>query len=693
MAQQLELKARNIRTVASKPTVESLPNEVLSEIFEYLAMPDWKHLRLCNKVMEKHAVRFVFRNIHLSLAKSHTEAFFAISENEELCKIPRQLTWYECDSRIFVSQEVPEKGQSDPFDNGKINDYEKPLYQDLARRTTADCTWWPIEKIQRTATENTPMVVQAALMDFVQRLNSAIAAMPTLHRFVYRPWPTHLPLPGKGYSFTGDVIGQLEFRVRRDGPSCMGLHVMLTYMWRNPNPFKSLYWIDSDNWSTFCCVSDSQVEAFKNLTTIDLCLTALRGKPEKEAFDMKERLADCLLRARELTHLTLCFEGKRGEDSFPLTFLTECQKSQGMSFPPLFLDPYEKNEWSSTQESSSVPFWSKLSFLRLVDLRFSEAEILGLLKRQARSLRHLVLEECVLLPKPPLAIRFEDGDWKDLVQAMANTNEFKLESIKILQIGGADYKSEISEDAILQFINSNGPYPFSNLPSNSGFNTHRVISDYDFMAQSDRLNTPAKDIESVTELKDWDPVLTSSWILRRVFDHIVWWSCNDADSRGYETECWRFERADGSFAYGLEPFSYFSDWGSELGSEPGDSDSLEFTENDVLESDDNGNRNITEVSSSDDETSKTSETSENSESVMHDTATETPFGLSFEAFCKNSTWEGCDPAVLQFPPHAMILVDGQTSMKWHTYRKEYLESREKARLSLEDLWRKTDRID
>ena len=133
--------------------------------------------------------------------------------------------------------------------------------------------------------------------------------------------------------------------------------------------------------------------------------------------------------------------------------------------------------------------------------------------------------------------------------------------------------------------------------------------------------------EDTTELNS-----KSYWILRHVRDHVVWWDVEDPSSGGYKTEEWLFERKDGSFAYGDDPLDFYSDWkGGDCDSDwDSDYDSkIEFS---------------------------------------GDKATETPFGASFDAFCREREWESVDPSELVFPSHAMILLDGQEVMPWRDYK-------------------------
>ena len=716
--QQLAARARSSITpiarapptpVAQWSRMEGLPTEILVEIFEYLSMLDCKNLRLCSKRVGDHAICFVFRSVHLSITKTHLNNFLAISKDKGLSKIPRQLVWYECDSRIFLSEEESiERRVRDPFDNCFFtNTFERPLFQNLARRTTTECLWRPLDGI-RSATENSPEAFQEALAEFFKRfVNPAMLAMPNVRSFVYRPWPFHLALPGQGYPFSGGIVGRLEDAFSHELSPPMGLFVMSNFLCSRDNPITSLHWEDRVRFSGFCGVAFAQAvaEAFKNFTTIDLCLTAF----EKES--TKELLADCLLRARRLEKMTLCFEKQNEGVPFPLKYLTDCQKARGNSYPPHSFLEDENGQWIASKDLATTRFWSNLSSLKLVDMQFFDYEILGLFTRHAGTLRDIALEECLLLHRRPQTIRYEEGDWRDLIEAMATAKRFNLRSIRILQRTGDSVASFIPEDDILQYINKNGACPFSDSPSNGLLNTHQVMLDSDFILPPDSLplyDHPAKDAGSRAEA--WEPVCSLYWTLRRVMNHVVWWHSKDPESGGYETELWRFERSDGSFAYGEDPYDYFSDWGSELGYDKGDNNSQDSCDHDDCRASssklakslgiyNNGEEpawreppSFEEDSSvieapwkdSDEDEIQSSEEDfgvhddERVEEKPWDLAIETPFGPSFEDFCNHNGW-GCeDPAVLEFPKHAVILLNGDIGgmeMSWHGWRKDHLSYR------------------
>ena len=320
--------------------------------------------------------------------------------------------------------------------------------------------------------------------------------------------------------------------------------------------------------------------------------------------------------------------------------------------------------------NSKEPFWAELASLSLVEARICKSDFVDLLRRHANSIRRVHLTRCCHYAHSALyntddssesdntdnsvedaddvndaddaddGVEVDDPDDssepelsvapmvspKRLMIALAQLQTLNLHSFEISQdedlrdLYRTHLVDVVEEKALVRFINNTGPSPFRKDLS------YRFISTCPPLIPEDDIFTISKAhdtyCESYPDLDESVFVPKLYWTLRRVQKFTVWWEERESSSENYPTEIWLFQHHDNRFAYGRNPLEYFSDWNS------------------------------------DDDSSELSERTRR----CHDVARETPFGPTFDAFCAERRWEPADPATLDYPGHATVLLGEGTTM-------------------------------
>ncbi|MCJ1328214.1 hypothetical protein MMC10_004890 [Thelotrema lepadinum] len=608
------------RTNVDVPCISAiarLPRELLDEILILLGPSEWKALRLTCQKLEDLAAQYLFRRVRLSALTSHLRAFCHIAQHSRLSQLPQQLVWYEghytglADETKLLESFQCHSG-APQIGIGESNEDVREFCQELFSYFSQNL-WIPVQTLVSLATNETQ--VQEVLQIFQQRLSPAINSIPNIDTLISEPLPDDFVLPDANYRFVAGSIPHTQPHLPL-GNLCSIL--MLAYLATNPvAKIKTLCWTDLDGYSSFRHLSENTLGAFEHLTSIDICLSA--SCSYAKAFP---KLAAALSAAKNLERLRLCFDLLHAWAPGFLHYL--------MGVEP--------------NKSSKQPLWNCLTHLTLVEAYLCKPEIIEFLRCHANSIRYLHLDKCCYYDSPEYNRSHKAEDmksWKGLMIAMAKFQTFeKLESIKIHQ--DKDLRDfdpihpvhVVDEKALVRFIKKNTePSPFREELSYHCITTHPDPAPEDQDFQSYVYNA----FRFNPDLGDSVLVSRSYWTLRRVQKFTVWWDEDQPSPGSYPTEKWLFQRRDGRFAYGNDPLEYFSDW------------------------------------ESDDDSSDSGDSNE-SQRGSDNVATETPFGPTFDAFCKKDEWEPADPITLQFPDRAMILLEGGKTMPWKKFQRRYHRS-------------------
>ena len=696
-------KTRSSRASPKSSGFELLPLELIQQILSFLDPPDFKILRLTCSSLEHFAAQHLFKRVHLSFLNTHRDAFMGVSQKPRLASFVRELVWYEVDVSGFQDRRpasttpyLLEQGPGLCLGDDAINEQQlinKDLY-DLR-----ECFWWPWQFCRGLFDRNT---VRGVVRYILPVLKSPLDRLPHLRTFISRPCPDdqNLVLAAQQKEFTIDAIRGVHPAVGN-----IGLLVMLTYLATSERNLQNLFWADAhDTMPSFLYVEERHTRAFKSLTKLDLCISLDSNKGSLGT------LASCLYAAENLEYLKLCCE--KTEKQWPainsLQFLLEYSESGLVDGTTGDLQQSNAKVDTTTEavpsdSASSHPVWTRLSTLELVDVCFQRSKFVDFLHRHAQSLRHLRIEECAIYRSKAaqtsseyVGAKLGEG-YESLVRAMAAKKGFNFHSIRFDHASNHDdERILVDAESLVKFVNNTGESPFDEEDEDSFyFDTHITkfddaafpsaayfyalannrdnrseasLDDEDAGAEGENEDEDA-DSEASTvdaydtegprrnwgELQVLDEELDTStyWVLYRVQNHIVWWSTNNPDEGLYKTEQWLFERSDGSWAYGCEPLDFWEDWDSDDEASDGELD---------------------EHSSEDHRAKKRRRTRAGLVKVTGK-AKPSPFGPSFDKFCLENTYGDEDPLTLEYPPHARILMDDQTSMLFSKFVSDCWQAR------------------
>ena len=451
----------------------------------------------------------------------------------------------------------------------------------------------------------------------LQRFSLAFGSMPNLRTFVSIPWPADFVWAKSDYKFTTNAVP-----IMRPKFGNLGLALVLKQISAGAfSKLQNLYWADI-HWRSSCgYLGQDTVKAFRTLTSLDLCLSSFEDDRDIP------NICSALRAAAKLEHLKLCFEQHLYESGF--------------------LGCLSRHE---AGDKGRQPVWSRLSSLSLVEASFHMDEMLEFLDNHAHSIHHLHLDKCQCCRADSPA-GADTGNWKALMNAIASLKRMNLHSIEILQDEDITDEDPVLEGTLLQFINGCGPSPFHADLSYNYISTRDLdVEDKDFCLPEEFSWWNHE--QELQELEDCVLVAECYWTLRRVRNYVVWWDVDHPCEGHYKTERWLFEHKNGSYAYVKDPWEYFEDWESYGPCECGD---------------DGGSDGDSEWHDDPDEPAEVMIRAEN-------IARESPFGPTFDAFGEKEEWEPVEPRDLEFPSHAMILLDHGLVIPWLRFKDSYVRS-------------------
>ena len=108
------------------------------------------------------------------------------------------------------------------------------------------------------------------------------------------------------------------------------------------------------------------------------------------------------------------------------------------------------------------PCWHNLVSFELVEGRFTKREIIEFLRRHAKSLRHLGLENCEYYADISLYQTKTTGNWGALMRAMAGLELLRLHSIAIHTetLDEVNLVDPVHGKILVEFLNNTGSSPF-----------------------------------------------------------------------------------------------------------------------------------------------------------------------------------------------------------------------------------------
>lgn len=340
----------------------NLPRELLDKIVGNLSQRDLKSLRVTCSKLEEVANPVVFEHIHLSRAKKDRRLFFSVAAAPHLAMHVKQLTWFEMaeDENVFseaalehLRSDSPDIEYSDsilPELGGSLeHDITQtlPSLKDMASRlfwlpstphsTPHSTTRWSAPERERIDTRRIRIIARRVriIKSWAKLFHRALDSMPKLNTFASRPMPAHHVLSEQdsayefvAYMFQKETLSDIANHQRNDG----FFDFLLPAMKRSQCAVRHLHWADEAAGDFSSSVDRLRPEhgvAFRNLTSIDLCLS-LRPSPPPEFFQWIYpfsaeltwfRLGKCLDFASNLTEITICFEKVTSKALRPKAFL------------------------------------------------------------------------------------------------------------------------------------------------------------------------------------------------------------------------------------------------------------------------------------------------------------------------------------------------------------------------------------
>ncbi|RYP75559.1 hypothetical protein DL769_003805 [Monosporascus sp. CRB-8-3] len=353
------------------PSLHHLPRELLTEISSYLSShDDKKSFRLVCRKCADVPTRDLFRRIRLSRLSQDKKAFEQIATHPHLAQYVRELVWYELHLEAWpghgISSDMPENF----VDRGDAFETILQLQVDLVSDHE---TFW-IPKLAGSNWEDAKgarEIINAFRGHFYQLLQR----MPNLTTFTSSPMPADRLLLYKGYPFQAGV-----FRAMIDSKLYSGNQGLFSFLLpalrQGNSTITTLHWAEETVGPENLGMQNLSADAFKTLTTIDLCLTNLWGRdkpivPERARAATVE-LSACLRAADQLCHLKLCFEGTS-------------DYGRGFSSSRIM------------HKLVGEPRWPQLTTFHVSDAPLRSMYLMiGFFQKHAKTLRHLEFDHCQL---------------------------------------------------------------------------------------------------------------------------------------------------------------------------------------------------------------------------------------------------------------------------------------------------------
>ena len=672
-------------SMSAHTTIVTLPNELIYQVFKYLNPQDIKSLRLCGRTLIQITTGHLFKRVVVSPLKRHIEALERISKSEYLSQFPRELVWYELDlSSLALGDGSLEPGRWEQWHAltlymGYHSDGHRKclnkVYKEILSHIN-DAFKWTAEQVKDGGNQLTGLSIyrwlEPRLIDYLADFAEVMKNLPHVYIFESRPCPFDVIVMRNRRQCCADFIQSHLSKCPN-----IGLLLMLRYIAASDRGIKVLRWADgviSTN-TMLRHVQFPVLKAFRFFTSIDLCLGGVHLFGEEEHLENADFLAAALFAAKNLERLGLCFEERRGASLIPLRFLKNYADANKMV--------NNLSDRSTDFLSNSRPYWAKLSTLKLKGFTFPQAAIHNFLSRHANTLRHLNLEHCTLRHDKGQSLKLVNP-WRQLFEALAAQRIYHLQSLRIYDeigfyadLGETDppdakylYTDPLGASLLLAFINNTGLNPFTSAKLPKEYSPNEADAETFFRFPDPTENLPQE----------------CYWHLRRVQNHIVWWSSSTPEQHGdvppgtptpYPTEKWLFESRNGDIAYGDEPLDFFSTFGSELGNDDYEEEEEENEDEDEDENEEEWEDVEDEDENEEDIDPQTrqvyGEASEGGELVFEDRVTETPFGETFNKFRKSSKSEWGYPASITLPSSALVRMYDGSTMAWIEFQNQCKE--------------------
>ncbi|RYP52131.1 hypothetical protein DL768_002681 [Monosporascus sp. mg162] len=354
------------------PSLHHLPGELLTEISSSLpSHADKKSFRLVCRECADAPTRDLFRRIRLSRLKQDKEAFEQIAAHPHLAQYARELVWYELHLEAWPGHSLSSDMPDNFVSRGDVFESILQLQVDLVSDRE---TFW-IPKLAGSNWEG-GQGAREIVNAFRDHFHQLLRRMPNLTTFTSRPMPANRLLSYRGYPFQASV-----FRAMIDSKLYSGNQGLFSFLLpalrQENSTITTLRWAEETVGPENSGMQNLSADAFKRLTTIDLCLTNLWGRdkpivPERARAATVE-LSACLRAADQLCHLKLCFEG------------TSDYYGRGFSSSRIMHKLVGEARWPrlTTFHVSDAP-------LRSMHL------MVGFFQKHAGTLRHLEFDHCQL---------------------------------------------------------------------------------------------------------------------------------------------------------------------------------------------------------------------------------------------------------------------------------------------------------
>ncbi|RYO96484.1 hypothetical protein DL765_011573 [Monosporascus sp. GIB2] len=218
--------------------------------------------------------------------------------------------------------------------------------------------------------------VREIINEFRDHFYQLLRRMPNLTIFTSCPMPADRLLPYEGYPFQAGA-----FRAMIDSKLYSGNQGLFSFLLpalrQENSTITTLRWAEETVGPENSGMLSLGADAFKTLTTIDLCLTNLWGRdkpivPER-ARAATVQLSACLRAADQLCHLKLCFEG------------TSDYYGRGFSSSRIM------------RKLVGEALWPRLTIFHVSDAPLRSMNLtIGFFQKHAGTLRHLEFGHCQL---------------------------------------------------------------------------------------------------------------------------------------------------------------------------------------------------------------------------------------------------------------------------------------------------------
>ncbi|KAI1205840.1 uncharacterized protein F4807DRAFT_470612 [Annulohypoxylon truncatum] len=415
-----------------RPNLPYLPWELITRIVSdpQFSRQDLKNFRLICPSFEQPVSSILFQRVKLSRLAKDREAFEAIAASPHLAKHVRQIVWQELnleawdapdnDDDYWIPEHTGPEPTKAPSDAPSVDSeassstcsfvHPNVSLDNVTRLMNAaakdpNLFWIPIS---RNPPQQMGAVTYPNVSTFLTRLSVAIKKMPNLEAIRTCPMPHDRVIHYRGYPLRADLYRYKSDLESRHGQTGV-FNFLLPIMGQAGNKITSLHWADEPTNDSFLLnLRPAHSQAFERLTSIDLCIA---GTGNTLGYS-PQGLVSCLSAAKNLKHLSLCFERTALPEPM-INAIFQCYWPH--------LESFELSNAMLIQPPTYRPFF----------------------KKHAGSLRHLRLVMCDILTRHLIAIqrsaklhletvklvRFHTDDVlrfpeKEVVEILNKTNRF-----------------------------------------------------------------------------------------------------------------------------------------------------------------------------------------------------------------------------------------------------------------------------